>query len=161
LTQRELTADFEGLRLKPYRCSAGKLTIGYGHNIDAKPLTGDIGAYFKRTGCITEGMANVLLDNDLADAKARLFKRLPWVAKLDAVRQMVLIDMTFNMGLGQVGKSGLLSFTHTLALIEKGKFTEAAEAMRQSAWHRQTGRRAVKLCAMMRSGKIPSNEVKA
>lgn len=161
MTQRELTADFEGLRLKPYRCPAGKLTIGYGHNIDAKPLTGDIGAYFKRTGCITEGMANVLLDNDLADAKARLFKRLPWVTTLDTVRQMVLIDMTFNMGLGQVGKSGLLSFTHTLALIEDGKFAEAAEAMQQSAWHKQTGRRAVKLCAMMRSGKIPSNEVKA
>ena len=161
MTQRELTADFEGLRLKPYRCSAGKLTIGYGHNIDAKPLTGDIGAYFKRTGCITEGMANVLLDNDLADAKGRLLKRLPWVAKLDQVRQMVLIDMAFNMGIGQVGKSGLLSFTHTLALIEEGKFVEAAEAMRQSAWHRQTGRRAVKLCAMMRSGKITTNEVKA
>ena len=161
MTQRELTADFEGLRLKPYRCPAGKLTIGYGHNIDAKPLTGDIGAYFKRTGCITEGMAGVLLDNDLADAKARLLRRLPWVARLDAVRQMVLIDMAFNMGLGQVGKSGLLSFTHTLALIEDGKFVEAAEAMRQSAWHKQTGRRAVKLCAMMRSGKIPSNEVKA
>ena len=161
MTQRELTADFEGLRLKPYRCPAGKLTIGYGHNIEAKPLSGDIGAYFKRTGCITEGMAGVLLDNDLADAKARLLRSLPWVARLDAVRQMVLIDMAFNMGLGQVGKSGLLSFTHTLALIEEGKFVEAAEAMRQSAWHKQTGRRAVKLCAMMRSGKIPSNEVKA
>ena len=161
MTQRELTADFEGLRLKPYRCSAGKLTIGYGHNIDAKPLSGDIGAYFKRTGCITEGMAGVLLENDLADAKARLFKRLPWVAQLDAVRQMVLVDMTFNMGLGQVGKSGLLSFTHTLALIKEGKFVEAAGAMQQSAWHKQTGRRAVKLCAMMKAGKIPSNEVKA
>lgn len=166
MTQRELTADFEGLRLKPYKCSAGKLTIGYGHNIDAKPLTGDIGAYFRRTGCITEGMAGVLLDNDLADAKARLLRRLPWVARLDAVRQMVLIDMAFNMGLGRydskTGKgSGLLGFVNTLKLIEAGEYVRAAEAMRQSAWHKQTGRRAVKLCAMMRSGKIPSNEVKA
>ena len=24
----------EGLRLKPYRCTAGKLTIGYGRNLD-------------------------------------------------------------------------------------------------------------------------------
>lgn len=47
------------------------------------------------------------------------------------------------------------------AVIGAGKFTEAAGAMQQSAWHKQTGRRAVKLCAMMRSGKIPSNEVKA
>ena len=150
--QRDLTASFEGLELKPYRCTAGKLTIGYGHNLDARPLTGDIGAYFKRNGCITRAMAEILLENDLAASRAALLKRLPWVAKLDQARQMVLIDMSFNMGLGQTGKSGLLSFTHTLALIESGNYAEAATAMEQSAWHRQTGRRAVKLCAMMRSG---------
>ena len=29
----------EGLRLKPYRCTAGKLTIGVGRNLETKGLS--------------------------------------------------------------------------------------------------------------------------
>ena len=31
---KEQLVRHEGLRLKPYRCSAGKLTIGIGRNLD-------------------------------------------------------------------------------------------------------------------------------
>ncbi|MCP4280350.1 MAG: lysozyme, partial [Alteromonas sp.] len=30
----QLIAQHEGLRLKPYKCTAGKITIGYGRNLD-------------------------------------------------------------------------------------------------------------------------------
>ena len=32
----------EGLSLKPYRCPAGKLTIGYGHNLEANGISEEI-----------------------------------------------------------------------------------------------------------------------
>ncbi len=38
---RELLKELEGLYLVPYRCPAGKWTIGYGHNLEANGLTVD------------------------------------------------------------------------------------------------------------------------
>ena len=38
---KELLKKFEGFRLKPYKCPAGKWTIGYGRNLEAKGLTYD------------------------------------------------------------------------------------------------------------------------
>ena len=51
-----MTKDFEGLRLKPYRCSAGKLTIGYGRNLE------DVG--------IDEKEASMMFERDWAQAEA-------------------------------------------------------------------------------------------
>lgn len=148
MTQRELTAPFEGLELKPYRCPAGKLTIGYGHNIDANPLTGDIGAYFKKNGCITKAMAEALLDNDLSASKKALLRNLPWVTELSANRQMVLVDMTFNMGVVK-----LLGFKNTLSLIGSGEYAKAADAMLKSKWAKQVKKgRSEKLAELMRQG---------
>ena len=147
MNQRELTAKFEGLRLKPYRCPAGKLTIGYGHNIDAHPLVGDIGAYFKAHGGITQQMAEILLDNDLNATKSALLRNLPWIADLSAIRQMVLVDMAFNLGL-----AGLLEFKNTLALIGCGEYGQAADAMLKSKWSKQVKGRATTLAELMRHG---------
>ena len=47
---KEQLLRHEGLRLKPYRCTAGKLTIGIGRNLD------DCG--------ISQKEAYALLDND-------------------------------------------------------------------------------------------------
>ena len=56
----------EGLRLQPYRCSKGKLTIGVGRCIDTNPFTKEeekvIGDW--QHG-ITQGMATYLLYNDI------------------------------------------------------------------------------------------------
>ena len=57
----------EGLRLKPYRCSAGKLTIGVGRNLDDRG--------------ITSSEAMMLLFNDIDDFWAKLLKALPWIDK--------------------------------------------------------------------------------
>ena len=37
----ELLKELEGLYLKPYRCPAGKWTIGYGDNLEANGLTAE------------------------------------------------------------------------------------------------------------------------
>jgi lysozyme len=126
----------EGERLKPYRCTAGKLTIGVGRNLEDRGITAEESAY--------------LLTNDVAREERELLRALPWVAELDEVRQRVLLDMSFNLGL-----VGLLGFKNTLATIRAGDYTKAAGMMLDSRWAKQVGQRAERLSRMMATGKDP------
>lgn len=127
---KQLLTD-EGLRLKPYRCTAGKLTIGIGRNLDDRG--------------ITEDEALVLLQNDINAFWGQLVVALPWVMSAPEPVQEALLNMCFNLGLG-----GLLTFKQTLALIQAGNYAEAAAAMLESKWAWQVGERAKRLAAMVR-----------
>lgn len=87
--------EFEGLRLKAYRCPGGKLTIGYGHT-GRDVREGDrISAYWARE----------LLKGDIAEAE-RQVKELNIArteGQLDA-----LTDFVFNLGIGRLKASTLL-----------------------------------------------------
>ena len=126
----------EGERLKPYRCTAGKLTIGVGRNLDDRGITREESA--------------MLLANDIAAEERELLRALPWVAMLDEVRQRVLLDMSFNMGI-----VGLLGFKRTLATIQAGEYQAAATMMLDSKWAKQVGQRAERLSRMMATGMEP------
>lgn len=128
----------EGLRFKPYRCTAGKLTIGIGRNLDDRG--------------ITKAEAFALLENDIDSCIADLDGALAWWRKLDEVRQEVLINMCFNMGIGSSSR-GLLSFKNTLRMIESGDYAGAAAGMLNSRWATQVGARARRLSEQMRTGK--------
>lgn len=123
----------EGLRLKPYRCTAGKLTIGIGRNLD------DVG--------ISKDEADMLLKNDIEKVIGQLSNSLPWYKNLNKIRQRVLIDMAFNLGI-----AGLLKFKNTLGHIQAGRWPEAAKGMLASRWAKQVGRRAERLATMMQTG---------
>jgi lysozyme len=125
----------EGLRLKPYRDTVGKLTIGVGRNIE------DDG--------ISEAEAYALLDNDIITHTLQA-QKLPVFQSLDSVRQDVLIDMVFNMGLPRV-----MGFKKMLAALAVGDWNEAAAEMRCSKWAEQVGNRAIELAAMISSGQYP------
>jgi lysozyme len=125
----DLTRD-EGLRLKPYVDSVGKLTIGYGRNLD------DVG--------ISEAEAQFLLANDIAAAETLLDRSIPWWRTLSEDRQRVLCNMAYNLG------PRLLDFQTTLGRIQAGNYAAAAESMLQSKWAQQVGPRAVRLAALMR-----------
>lgn len=125
----------EGLRLKPYRCTAGKLTIGIGRNLD------DRGISLKE--------AYAMLERDIQDCEQWLIDEIPEVYnKLDEVRQSVLLNMCFNLGI-----SGLLGFKNTLEFIKVGDWERAANNMLVSRWAKQVGRRAIELSELMRKGK--------
>ena len=126
----------EGERLKPYRCTAGRLTIGVGRNLEDRGISREESA--------------VLLANDIADMERELQRALPWVARLDEVRARVLVDMAFNLGI-----VGLLAFKRTLAAIEAGQYQQAATMMLDSKWAKQVGGRAERLSRMMATGKDP------
>jgi len=129
---KQLKID-EGICLKPYRDSVGKLTIGVGRNLD------DVG--------ITEQEAEILLDNDIRNAYADLTDACRWVQKLDDARQNVLLNMTFNLGITR-----LLGFRNTLAFVQAGQYEKAANEMLESLWARQVGLRAQRLAQIMRTG---------
>ena len=132
---KEQLIKHEGVRLRPYRCTAGKLTIGIGRNLD------DVG--------ISQEEALYLLDNDISKATSALLQALPWVKDLDDARRNVLINMAFNLGI-----NGLLGFKNTLGLIEQGNYGAAAKQMLLSKWAMQVKDRAVELSKIMESGVI-------
>jgi len=125
--------DHEGLELKPYQCTADKLTIGVGRNIEDRG--------------ITEDEARYLLKNDIKIVEDELLEKKPVVAGLDAVRQRVLVDMGFNLGIPT-----LLKFQNMWAAVEEEDFERAAEEAMDSRWAKQVGRRAERLCQAMATG---------
>jgi len=124
----------EGLRLKPYRCTAGKLTIGIGRNLDDRG--------------ISQKEAYAMLERDIQDCEQWLIDEIPEVYnKLDEVRQSVLLNMCFNLGI-----KGLLEFKNTLSFIGAGDWERVANNMLASKWAKQVGMRAIELSEMMRKG---------
>lgn len=131
---KEQLVRHEGLRLKPYRCTAGKLTIGIGRNLE------DCG--------ISQAEAYVLLENDIQNCEKQLLDEIPEIYNtLDEVRKSVLLNMCFNLGIG-----GLLGFNNTLSFIVAGDWERAANGMLASKWAKQVGMRAIELSEIMRKG---------
>ena len=122
----------EGLRLKPYVCTAGKVTIGYGRNIEDNGITNE--------------EAEHLLETDLARSIEEL-SAYDWFLAQTEERQAVLVDMVFNMGLPT-----LLKFKMMIAALEVQDHEEAAVQMLDSNWARQVGKRSQTLAETMRTG---------
>jgi lysozyme len=132
---KEQLVRHEGLRRKPYRCTADKLTIGIGRNLD------DCG--------ISQSEAYAMLINDIMNCEKQLQSRIPDIYNgLDEVRKSVLLNMCFNLGI-----NGLLGFKNTLAFVKAGDWERGANNMLVSRWAKQVGRRAIELSELMRKGK--------
>ena len=129
----DLIIYHEGLELKPYRCTAGHLTIGIGRNLDDRG--------------ITEDEARFLCQNDIDIVEQELVGKFPFVVGLSEVRIRVLLDMAFNLGIPR-----LSAFSNMWGALEEGDFKQAAVEMLDSRWARQVGRRAAKLSQMMETG---------
>jgi lysozyme len=130
----------ESSRLKPYldccgkpwrKCTCakkGKLTIGYGRNLD------DYG--------ITTSERDLMLDHNLHEGIGDL-STFPWFHRLSGVRQVVLADMRFNLGY-----DGFRKFRKLIAALERNDVVAAAKEMTASRWYRQVGRRSKRLVQM-------------
>jgi len=127
----------EGMRLKPYKCTAGKFTIGVGRNLD------DVG--------ISEDEAETLLRHDIITATRQLLNAFPWMGTLNDARIAAMINFTFNVGIGTVKK-----FKQTLDHMQNYNYDEAADEMMDSKWARQVGSRAAEITEQIRTGKWAS-----
>lgn len=122
----------EGVKLRLYRDTAGKLTIGMGHNIE------DLG--------ISPAVADLMAQEDIANTLHWL-SQFAWFSNADEVRQAVIANMSFNLGPG-----GLLHFPRMLAAVQAKLYDAAADEMVHSEWYKQVATRGARLVQMMRSG---------
>jgi len=140
LMDAELRRD-EGVEYSPYNDTMGIPTVGVGHNLKVSPIP-EGWAY-----PLTDAQVDQLLNDDLNIVFNVLDYNLGWWRNLDEVRQRVLANMCFNMGIAT-----LLQFHNTLRAMQTGDYLGAAAAMSASAWAGQVGDRATRLISAMSSG---------
>lgn len=128
-----LLKKHEGLRYTLYKCPAGKLTIGYGHNIEDRG--------------ISEKCAEFILQEDREIAYRQVKNAVSDFCILNEARQYVLIDMCFNIGI-----SKLLSFKKMLKALKNNDYSLAAKEMLASKWAAQVPGRAKELSEIMETG---------
>ena len=149
----KMVAKHEGIVLEPYKDSLGISTIGIGRNLEDRGITDGELEYIGKTmeevleKGLTEEEAYYLCMNDIAIVEKELLDRKPIVNQLNDVRQMVLVDMAFNMGVPR-----LLKFKNMWMAIEKVNYPLACEEMIDSRWANQVGNRAMKLSLAMKNG---------
>ena len=122
---KEMLIKNEGFVCQPYHCSACKLTIGVGRNLDANGISEDEAMY--------------LLENDIQRVIDSLDKNWSVWRQLPIPCQEIAIDCTFQMGI-----TGLMNFRRTRALMEMGAYLEASEEILRSKYAVQTPNRAAR-----------------
>lgn len=143
LLEAELRRD-EGVRYTRYIDSLGNPSCGVGHNLNVSPLPS--GWKFP----LTDAQVNQLLALDIADTLHQLDTHIKWWRTLSEVRQRVVANMCFNLGITK-----FMGFQKALGAMQEGAWDVAADEMQDSAWFRQVGYRAVRLCQAMRTDVMP------
>ena len=132
---KSLIRTHEGWSSTVYQCPSGRLTIGYGRNLEDKGITR------------TEG--EILLDHDVREVYAQLTVALLHMGitlqQLPQDAQVVLIDMAYNLGI-----SGLLKFKRMLRAIADRDWERVALEMQNSKWYHQVGKRSKHLMELIR-----------
>lgn len=123
----------EGLSLKPYYCTANKLSIGIGRNLDDRG--------------ITKEEALLLFANDMRLAVSDLYRVFgeDWKTFPDNV-QLALIDMMFQLGLTR-----FCGFKKTIEYLKAGNWKEAAREMMDSKYAQQVPKRAAENKSLIES----------
>lgn len=171
----QLIAD-EGIRLKPYYCPAGFLTVGVGRNLEGNGLSwGEMVTLIgqnpdrkrrfppdfetldgetllmalirdMKINGITKEEAMMLLRNDIYQSEEDLKRKIKWYQGSPDDLKEVLINMAFNMGI-----KTLMTFKNTLWYMGAGEYEQAAKNMLKSRWARQVKDRATRLAERVRA----------
>lgn len=126
-------AEHESLRLTPYRCSAGKVSIGFGRNIEERGISKEE-AYF-------------MLRNDVALCIAELSELFWFNIQPNGVKK-ALINMCYNLGLPK-----LVKFEKMIGALRRKDYDRAAKEALDSLWAKQVGKRAQDIANVIRKGK--------
>jgi len=130
-TLKSQLKQHEGFKATAYKCPAGKLTIGYGRNIENKG--------------VTEEEAEYLLENDIEECFEdldKIFKNQFFLFPESA--QFVFVDMRLNLG-----SQGFRGFKNMIAAAKKLDWKAVKAAMINSHWYLQVGERGMNLVAMI------------
>ncbi len=129
----ESIKEHEGFSSTAYKCSQGKITIGFGRNLEDNGITSD--------------EADSLLLNDIQRVVIDLQTYLENFRFLPDNVQDVLIEMAY-----QLGMNGLIKFKKTLEHIKNEDYKSASIEMLNSKWAKQTPNRAKTLSNLMKGG---------
>ena len=134
----------EGFREKPYLCSEGYPTYGYGKKIGKKGESLDKYAHMS----ITKAEAFNLF-SDFANNIIDSLSTKDWFVKQDVDRQVILISMCYQMGVSKVGK-----FKNMIDGLSVGDYAKAEREALDSRWARQTPKRAHRHAKVLRTGNL-------
>lgn len=132
----------EGFVHVPKPDAKGMYVIGYGHDI-----TPDQAQDYANG--ISETDAESLLEQDITKAEAALASDLPWALNLSQIKQDVLVEMIFQMGV-----DGLMTFHNLLFNARQGNDAAVAQSMLNSLWHSQTPTRCEELASLWVNGDV-------
>lgn len=138
----------EGWRERAYMDTTGNVTIGYGFNIGRVAVPLGVDVRLEPVTALPQPLGEAWLTHLVLDVIERLNFALPWVKSLDDVRQGVLVEMSYNLGV-----PGLMRWPIFLGQVQRGEYLAAAGNMRSSLWAHQVGQRAQRLAGMMASGR--------
>lgn len=127
--------DSEGFSPSIYTDKTEHPTIGYGHNLSVYSYEGK--RITKAYGFLTD----ILKEN----YKALL--SYGWYKNLDAMRRMVILDLSYNLGL-----SGLLKFKQFIKAIEDKNYALAVEGLQKSPYFNQVKKRASRNMEILKLG---------
>lgn len=144
----------EGYRREVYMDTTGNRTVGIGFNLermDAPAVLKMVGADYHEvvTGAyiLSREQIEQILDIDIEEFEPYARDLISNYDELDEVRQRVVMDMIFNLGVRGFGK-----FVNTRKHIVAGNYDKAASNMMRSLWAKQVKGRARILSEMMRNG---------
>ncbi len=109
--------EFEGLKLKPYRCNKGFLTIGIGRNLDTKG--------------ISKEEALFMLQNDIDECNEDLKKIFPKWLEFSGGQRVALRDVRF-----QHGAAGFRLYKKMIAAVIRDDWNGASFELLESNYGR-------------------------
>lgn len=128
-------AHEEGFDPKPYYCSEGYPTIGYGFKLGPKNTPLELYQFE-----VSQPVAKLWLEELIRKIMADMLRN-PTIAaawnNCTAPRKAVLVSMAYQMGV-----DGLASFSNALEATRVGNWTVAESELLDSKWHKQTPARA-------------------
>ena len=122
----------EGFRSRPYKCSQGHLTVGYGAAIKDLELDEDI--------------AEMILIRQIDKRTKQIIKKFPWWKSAEDDVKDVVVEMVF-----QIGLSGFSKFKLTISHLENKRYGKASAEMLLSKWAKQTPNRALELSNIIKN----------
>ena len=144
----KLVKEAEGFEPLPYRCTAKKLTQGYGRNLEVHPLSAEEKAELASDGSVSEDVAEKWAIKELYECEEKLKSNIIYQKQSD-VRKAVLLDMCFN-----IGYSGLMKFKKMWFALGERDYPQASREMKDSSWYTQVGNRGKRNVEIMASNQI-------
>ena len=153
----DLIRHEEGWKPRPYLCSAGYPTVGFGFKIGPKfaliknyDFTLPMAAGEVWMACIAHDIVDdIKTRHHMADALTACMAddKVTEANIFEGPRTSVLLSMCYQMGV-----DGVAQFRQTLKFMAVKSWSNAASEMKKSMWYNQTRDRADRHCEQVRTG---------